>query len=466
MAVLSATEPVGDNNATIVLDGTGSTNIVLDNYKRPFSGYTTTINSDNTATIAANNLTGTTTINSVAMDITPSSGYIGVSIDNWNTSGTYYKKWTETGSSPSITANHTIGNLKENTNYKVTVNGVTFGIYQSNSSSQITFTYDGGYSTKTFEIEELPGQPTLYLPADGTLTNDNTPHFEWTCGSNTDSHRLLVDNDLELSSPEENQMLGATDNTYTIADENSLPDDLYYWKVVAINTVGENESGVRWFRVDTTPPTALSLISPLDKALIGDATPLLDWSDVSDASGVTYHLQVSRGKAFNQIVYEKSGILQSQHELESALQNNGMYFWRVRAVDGMGNVGGWSDVWQFRVDTRPPGTPWLIWPWNDMVIRDNTLLFVWFPVYDTSDVTYTLQVSAKPTFTNPIERSNLTSIFYRLNIMLPNGTYYWRVRAVDGAGNVGNWSNAWRFRVSKVITVLPPKSPIAIPIED
>ena len=167
--LLSATAPVDDNeNATIVLDGTGSTNIVLDNYHRPFIGYTTTINSDNTATIAANDLTGTTTINSVAMDITPSSGSIDVSIDKWNTSGTYYKKWTENGSSPGITASHTIGDLKANTYYTVKVDGTMFNTYQSNSSGQITFTYNGGYSTKTFEIEKLIQPPTVTV-GDSTI---------------------------------------------------------------------------------------------------------------------------------------------------------------------------------------------------------------------------------------------------------------------------------------------------------
>jgi hypothetical protein len=176
ITLLSATAPVDDNeNATIVLDGTGSTNIVLGN-NRPFIGYTTTINSDNTATIAANGLTGTTTINlnSVAMNITPSIGYIDVSIDNWNTSGTYYKKWTETGSSPDITASHTVGNLEANTYYGVKVDGTIFRAYQSNSSGQITFTYNGGYSTKTFEIEGYvpPNKPINLQPsARQTTTN-------------------------------------------------------------------------------------------------------------------------------------------------------------------------------------------------------------------------------------------------------------------------------------------------------
>jgi hypothetical protein len=30
---------------------------------------------------------------------------------------------------------------------------------------------------------------------------------------------------------------------------------------------------------------------------------------------------------------------------------------------------------------------------------------------------------------------------------LPDGSYYWRIRAVDGAGNEGDWTNGQLFKV-------------------
>jgi len=165
--VLSATEPSDDeDNATIVVDavsGTKSGDIVLRDYERPFLGYATTISSDGTTTIAANNIAGETTINSAKMDITPSEGTIDVIIDAWNTSGTYYRKWTETGSTSGIIAEHTIGDLKNDVDYKVKVDGTMLGSYRSNSSGQIAFTYSGGYSTKTFEVQPAD----LVLPVTG-----------------------------------------------------------------------------------------------------------------------------------------------------------------------------------------------------------------------------------------------------------------------------------------------------------
>jgi len=176
--VLSATATATDsNNATLVLDGSGSTNIVLDNYKRPFAGYTTTINSDGTATIAANNLSGETTINSVKMDITPNAGSVAVNIDTWNTSGTYYKKWTESGSGVA-SAIHTIGDLKANTNYYLKVNGNWLNNYQSDSNGNITFTYAGGYSTKTFEVGEDVTTPTTSFSVNPSTPDGDNGYYK------------------------------------------------------------------------------------------------------------------------------------------------------------------------------------------------------------------------------------------------------------------------------------------------
>jgi peptidoglycan hydrolase-like protein with peptidoglycan-binding domain len=91
---------------------------------------------------------------SSSMVIIPASGSIDTSITNWNTSGTYYKKWTETGDGSTGNTTHTIGDLKANTYYTVKVDTSIFNTYLSNASGEISFTYTGGYSSHNFEIEE------------------------------------------------------------------------------------------------------------------------------------------------------------------------------------------------------------------------------------------------------------------------------------------------------------------------
>jgi hypothetical protein len=117
---------------------------------------------------------------------------------------------------------------------------ITINLFGENESSVRTFTID----------TQPPGEPALNAPGDNTTIDDNTPALEWTVGVGADNHRLLVDNDVDFSSPEVNVLFGATDNIYTVLDENPLLDDSYYWKVIAIDRAGnENESSIWTFTV-------------------------------------------------------------------------------------------------------------------------------------------------------------------------------------------------------------------------
>jgi parallel beta-helix repeat protein len=105
---------------------------------------------------------------------------------------------------------------------------------------------------------------------------------------------------------------------------------------------------------DTTPPPTPSVISHGNGSTTTDATPILDWSDVSDPSGVTYSLSIAKDSGFVSIVLEKSGLKFSTYELTSGESlPSGTYYWRVRAVDGAGNIGSWSENWSFTVSAAP-----------------------------------------------------------------------------------------------------------------
>jgi len=105
---------------------------------------------------------------------------------------------------------------------------------------------------------------------------------------------------------------------------------------------------------DNTPPPTPSLVLPADGANITDNTPILDWSDVSDPSGVTYDLSIARDAGFASIILQKTGLTVSNYELTLAeALAAGTYYWRARAVDGAGNVGSWSENWSFTVSIAP-----------------------------------------------------------------------------------------------------------------
>lgn len=82
--------------------------------------------------------------------------------------------------------------------------------------------------------------------------------------------------------------------------------------------------------------------------------------------------------------------------------------------------------------------------------------FEWEDVTDDSlPVTYTLQIAKDEAFTSMVlEKTGLTKSEYtipeagKLAAVKKEAPYYWRVRAVDGASNVGEWTGVGTFYVS------------------
>ena len=103
-------------------------------------------------------------------------------------------------------------------------------------------------------------------------------------------------------------------------------------------------------------------------------------------------------------------------------------------------------VVSFTMDTTSPLTPTLITPTGSLLLRTPLLTFRWEPLADTgSPLTYYLEVGSRLFETSGTE----------LVTALPSGTYTWRVRAIDAAGNVGPWSLDAVFEVDVEQVYLP-----------
>lgn len=101
---------------------------------------------------------------------------------------------------------------------------------------------------------------------------------------------------------------------------------------------------------------------------------------------------------------------------------------------------------KFTVESTPPPTPKLFSPEAGArfgLIGKTVVTFDWEEVTDPSGVYYTLEISPGSDFSGSVLRKEgLTASEYTLTKKeaLSRGKYYWRVRAVDGAGNEGEWT--------------------------
>jgi hypothetical protein len=130
------------------------------------------------------------------------------------------------------------------------------------------------------------------------------------------------------------------------------------------------------------------------------------------------------------------------------------YYWHVRAQDRAGNQSGWSSTRSFELDTRVPNAPVLVSPINGIWFTNTSVVFNWSQVtFDAkSPVRYILQVDTLTTFETP--NIDTTSLAYD-TLTLPQGRYYWRVRAYDLAGNQSIFSGRDSFGIDYIAPSIP-----------
>jgi len=105
----------------------------------------------------------------------------------------------------------------------------------------------------------------------------------------------------------------------------------------------------------------------------------------------------------------------------------------IAATDQAGNVA----TFGLPLEGAPPPTPNLLYPCGGQRFGwfgPQIVTFKWEPVSDPSGVSYTLEVGQNTQVWPPtVTKTGLTST--TCAIRLEPGTYFWRVKAIDGAGN-------------------------------
>ena len=110
----------------------------------------------------------------------------------------------------------------------------------------------------------------------------------------------------------------------------------------------------------------------------------------------------------------------------------------------------------FIMESQAPPKPVLLLPQDD-IEAEASAYFDWSDVADDSlPLTYALQVASSENFTPSsivLEKTGLTSSEYTVaqgeRLKPAEAPYYWRVRAIDGVANEGQWSTAWSFHIAK-----------------
>jgi hypothetical protein len=168
---------------------------------------------------------------------------------------------------------------------------------------------------------------------------------------------------------------------------------------------------------------------------------LVDWSNSTDPAGIDcYEFQEASNPDFANATVWYPPANQSHYQFYN--HGNGTFYYRVRAKNTAGAWGEWStqgaDMLVNR-DLTPPSAPSLA----DPGVNNYTGNFLvnWSDAADDSGIeVYEFQESATLDFSNPVTLYPPASQSEYQYYNHANGTYYYRVRAKDLAGNWSNWS--------------------------
>ncbi len=232
-------------------------------------------------------------------------------------------------------------------------------------------------------------------------TSASTPSFGFTAEAGAT---------LECSIDQGSSAYGPCTTTTSHTAATPLADGSYVFRVRATDGVGNRASASRTFSVDTTPPSLSIGSGPSGPT--SDATPSFGFTA---QAGATVECSVDQGTP----AYGPCSTATSH----TAALFDGAYVFRVRATDAAGNQAGASR--SFSVDTVPPAVGGISGPAGPT--NDATPSFGF-----TAESGATLECSidhGTPAY------GPCTTATSHTATTLDDGSYHFRVRATDAAGN-------------------------------
>jgi hypothetical protein len=234
--------------------------------------------------------------------------------------------------------------------------------------------------TPTLRLDETQTAATLFLIANNSDKVDRTgtgatvkirppsKSFEAQDGS-----EQITFEDLETV-----ELIYNTDRfetTYSGFNEKGKYELFYTVRDATTQDISPIQSSVVYKKIDgnarshVRSPTKFKLVSPVDNTQTRTVL-IFDWEDSEDFdnSPITYTLSIADDEAFKNVIYQQEELNASMTYVENAekkpcgkrknacLEDNTRYYWRVEAINNVGD-GTVSDIWTFSTkDTNaPPG---------------------------------------------------------------------------------------------------------------
>jgi uncharacterized protein (TIGR03382 family) len=293
--------------------------------------------------------------------------------------------------------------------------------------------------TNTFTVDTTaPAAPVVTNPADGSVTNDNTPTYTGTAEPGS-TVTVIVDG-TPVGTPTAN-----AGGTWTFTPAVALADGPHTVRATATDGVGNTgpSSGTNTFTVDTTGPTIPVVLTPADGSVTSDNTPT--YTGTAEA-GSTVNVFVD-GALAGTTTATAAGTWTLTPATALA---DGAHTVRATATDTTGNTSPSSNINTFTVDTTPPAAPVVLTPADGSVTNDTT------PAYSgTAEPGSMVTVIVDGALVGTTTANAGGTWTFTPAVALADGAHTVRATATDGAGNTGPSSSTNTFTVDTTAPAAP-----------
>jgi hypothetical protein len=284
----------------------------------------------------------------------------------------------------------------------------------------------------------------IISPAKDTKIESNVVSFKWNSLKGADKYRIQVfttDQVLLLDS-------------LTTKANLTLPLNAgnYLWRVRAENYAYQSTYSFP-SSFSTTIPDDLTnqqviLSSPDNDKFVNFINVTLNWIPLNKAT--SYSVKVVKTSTGEE-VFSKNDLTDNSVMLDKPTLEDGNYEWRIKAKNTDSETKQYS-ARKFNIDTTSPNQPKNTLPADNSTQSANTAVtYTWSIPADVglakSPISYVVEFASDVTFNSIVDtiNSNTTTLQYTSTT---KGVYYWRVRAIDGAGNIGTNSTGYKFTVN------------------
>jgi WD40 repeat protein len=334
-------------------------------------------------------------------------------------------------------------------------------------------------NTRAFTVQPPPNNrppavPELLAPADGATVSP-TPTLRVRL-SDPDNDQVQAVIEVRSGSEVVRTLetgLVASGSEASVSVDPPLAAGSYSWRARARDSAGNTSdwSNTRAFTVQTPPnnrpPAVPELVAPADGATVSPAPTLRVRLTDPDNDQVQAVIEVRNGSGVVRTL--ETGFVASGSEASVSVDPPlaaGDYTWRARARDSAGNTSEWSNTRAFTVqpppNNRPPAVPELVAPADGATVSPAPTLRVRLTDPDNDQVQAVIEVRNGSGVVRTLETGLVASgseASVSVDPPLAAGSYSWRARARDSAGNASEWSSARAFTVETPPNNRPPAVP-------